>query len=144
MLILYFFSDVVLACVFEPFMLLFLHFSRKNPRLARVREAFAKSTQKTVSHYGINPSRFSLIMITFGTDPMTGRSVAKAAGHNFFSGWMLTIIGDMIFFSVIMVSTIWLNNILGDGTWTAILITLIVIGGPQVYNSWKRRRTRQR
>jgi hypothetical protein len=61
-------------------------------------------------------------MIAFGVDPITGRAATVAAGHGFLSGWTLAIIGDMFFFLVLMSSTLWLNNILGDGTWTAIIV----------------------
>ncbi len=130
MTLLYFISDVILAILFEPCLLLFLRYSKNIPRLARVRDALAKSTSRTVSQYGINPGPFSLIMITFGTDPMTGRSVAKAANHGFLTGWTLTIIGDMLFFLVLMASTLWLNNILGDGTLTAVIIMVLMIAVP--------------
>lgn len=126
----YFISDVILACVFEPCMLLFVRLSERVQWLFRFRQALAQSTKQTVAHYGLNPGPFSLVMITFGTDPMTGRSVAKAAGHNFFSGWALTILGDMLFFGVLMASTLWLNNILGDGTLTAVIIMVAMVGVP--------------
>jgi hypothetical protein len=127
---LYFISDVILALIFEPLMLQFLKASKNSPRLAKLREAMAQSTAKSVGRMGIRPGHLTLVWITFGTDPMTGRSVAKAAGHGFLMGWTLTIIGDMMFFLVLMASTLWLNNILGDGTWTAILITVAMIGIP--------------
>ena len=127
MMLLYFISDLILACVFEPLLLLFLLVAENSPGLSRVREAFSKSMKLTVARYGINPGPFSLVMITLGTDPMTGRSVAKAAGHGFLSGWALTITGDMIFFTILMASTIWLNGILGDGTLTAIIIMVAMI-----------------
>ena len=142
MLVLYFFSDVVLACFFEPILLLFLHLSKTNPKLSRFREALKQATSKTVSRYSLNPGPFALVMITLGTDPMTGRSVAKAAGHGFLTGWILTIAGDMLFFSIIMVSTIWLNNILGDGTWAAILIMVAMIAVPAGFR-WARKLLRR-
>jgi hypothetical protein len=123
MLVLYFISDVILAIIFEPLMLLFLRHSAKSPKFARVRMAMAKSVER----YGINPGPFSLVMITFGTDPMTGRSVAKAAGHGFFSGWAISILGDMLFFTLLMASTLWLNNIIGDGTVTAVIIMVAMM-----------------
>lgn len=131
-MLLYFLSDIVLACTFEPLLLLFLRLSRTSPRLSRFRDALVKATSKTVGRYGVNPGPFSLVMITLGTDPMTGRAVAKAAGHGFFSGWALTIAGDMIFFTIIMVSTIWLNGVLGDGTLAAIIIMLAMLGMPWI------------
>ncbi len=134
----YFISDLILACSFEPLMLLFIHKSKSVPWLARVRQVLAESTSRTVGHMGFSPGPFSLIMITFGTDPMTGRSVARAAGHGFITGWTLTIMGDMIFFFVIMASTLWLNSILGDGTWTAIIITVAIIGVPTLIRRLRR------
>lgn len=129
---LYFISDVILAIIFEPLMLLFLRECRRNPKLARVREAMIRSTGRTVGKYGLKPGPFTLVWITFGTDPMTGRSVAKAAGHGFFTGWTLTIIGDMMFFLVLMASTLWLNNLLGDGTLAAIIVTIVMIAAPGI------------
>lgn len=136
---LYFVSDVILACAFEPLMLLFLRWSASNPRMARVREVLRESTSRTVSQYGLRPGPFSLVMITFGTDPMTGRAVAKAAGHGFLAGWALTIAGDMLFFLVLMASTLWLNNVLGDGTWAAIIVTLLVMVIPALVRGWRNR-----
>jgi hypothetical protein len=137
MMVLYCISDVILACVFEPLLLLFVRASKNNPKLARIREVISQATNKTVSQYGINPGPFSLIMITFGTDPMTGRSIAFAAGHGFLTGWILTIIGDMLFFTVIMASTLWLNNLLGSGTLTAVIIMVAMIALPALYRKWK-------
>jgi hypothetical protein len=122
MTVLYFISDVALACVFEPLMLLVIRGSKKSPALAKLTAALKASTSKSVARYGINPGPFQLIMLAFGVDPMTGRSAAYAAGHGFISGWTLAILGDMIFFAILMVSTLWLNSLLGDGTWTAVII----------------------
>jgi hypothetical protein len=139
MLFLYFISDVLLALCFEPLLLFFVNYSKRTNRFARLREAMAQSMKKTLPHYGINPGPFSLIMITFGTDPMTGRSVAFAAGHGFLSGWALTIIGDLMFFSVIMISTLWLNDILGNGTQAALIIMVAMIGVPMVVKAVRKR-----
>ncbi|MGZ3694391.1 MAG: hypothetical protein ACXWQO_09420 [Bdellovibrionota bacterium] len=130
MVFLYFISDVMLAVVFEPLLLLFVKYSKRSPRLNHFREAFSKAMTQTVARYGINPGPFSLIMITFGTDPMTGRSVAFAAGHGFLTGWALTIIGDLLYFTVIMVSTLWLNSVLGNGTTAAIIIMVAMVAMP--------------
>jgi hypothetical protein len=135
---LYFISDIILACAFEPIMLLFIHYSKTNPHLARIRVALKKVTDQSVGRFGLKPGPFTLILITFGTDPMTGRSVAKASGHGFFAGWALTIAGDMIFFVVLMASTLWLDNILGNGTLAAIIIVvLMLILPPLIRRIWR-------
>lgn len=130
MLILYFISDVILAFLFEPFMLLVTWAARRYPFFARLKETFRKSMKKSTARYGISPGPFSLVMIAFGIDPMTGRTAAFAAGHGFISGWALAILGDMLFFAVLMASTLWLNNILGNGTWAAVIVMVAMMVVP--------------
>jgi hypothetical protein len=130
MIVLYFLSDVVLACLFEPIMKLILLVGKRSPFMTRFNEAFKKSLNKTISRYGMSMGPFSLIMLSFGADPMTGRAAALAGGHHFVSAWTFAILGDMIFFIVLMISTLCLNNILGDGTWTAVIIMVAMIAIP--------------
>jgi hypothetical protein len=139
MVVLYFISDVILVCVFEPLMLLFLRASQKSPQFQRLREALAYPTRKTVLRYGLNPGPWTLVMITFGSDPMLGRAVAKAAGHGFLWGWAFTIMGDMLFFLVFMISTLGLNNILRDGTWAAVISTVAILGIPAMVRGLRKR-----
>ena len=123
---LYFISDIILAFLFEPILFILKKF-KVFRRLQKAHQDRLKATGKAP-----NPKAkpFTLVMISFGVDPMTGRAAALAAGHGFVSGWVIAILGDMIFFSLIMVSTLWLNNILGDGTWTALSMTLIILCFP--------------
>src|SRR5262249_30748958 len=93
-------------------------------------EAFRKMMKKTTSGYGTSLGPLTLIMIAFGVDPMTGRAVAAAAGHGFVTGWALSITGDMIYFAMLMVSTLWLSNVLGDETKTTVIILLLMMFGP--------------
>lgn len=141
MCLVYLISDIVLACVFEPLMLLFIKRSHKTPWMMRLRYVLAQSTGKIVGRYGLTPGPFSLVMLTFGTDPMTGRSIAKAVGHGFVAGWTLVIMGDMLFFLVIMASTLWLNHVLGDGTWAAVIVMTAMIGIPTLIQHFKRKQS---
>lgn len=129
---LYFISDVCLALVFEPFMMLLVKASKRFRFLAILRESFQKTTQKVLDGYGGKPGPFLLVAIAFGADPMTGRAAALAVGHNFITGWAIAIAGDMIFFGVIAASTLLLNNILGNGTLTAIIILILMLGVPSL------------
>lgn len=122
MMLLYFLSDVALACVFEPLLRLFIAAGRRIAFLARMAEAFRRTVQLSTAHFGDHKGPIALILIAFGVDPMTGRAAAIAAGHGFVSGWMIAIAGDMIYFALIMVSTLWLKDILGDGTTTMLII----------------------
>ena len=141
MALLYLVSDMILALLFEPVMKLVALLVNRSPALSKFSEAMKKATSQRISNYGVRPGPFTLIMISFGVDPMTGRTAAFAAGHSFLSGWALAIAGDMIFFFVIMISTLCLDNILGDGTWTAIIIMVLMVGVPFLirrFRSWRR------
>ena len=138
--VLYLVSDVILACAFEPVMHLVSAAAKRVPRLARVTDALRRVTRQTTDLYGSTGGPFTLIMIAFGVDPMTGRAAAAAAGHGFVSGWTLAITGDMIYFTVIMASTLWLNSILGDGRVTTAVILVLMFVAPLLIRRWKNRR----
>jgi hypothetical protein len=137
---LYFVSDVMLACVFEPVMLLVLALGKRSVRFGRFIAAFKEASRKTAYPIGAHTGPFKLVMIAFGVDPMTGRAAAVAAGHGFVAGWAFAIAGDMIYFAVLMVSTLWLNGILGDGTWTTIIILALMFGIPAIAKRVRERR----
>lgn len=140
MTLLYFVSDLLLAILFEPMMHFFVWTSKRSKFLAHFREALKKSTSRTIAGYGATPGPFMLVVLAFGVDPMTGRAAAMAAGHNFFSGWAIAIIGDMFFFAVVAVSTLCLNNVLGDGTWTAVIIMIAMVGIPALVRRFKKKK----
>ena len=139
MMILYLISDIILALVFEPVLILFIKAGKKIPSLAKISATLKQMVQKTIAYYGHSTGAFALIMISFGSDPMTGRSVAIAAGHGFVTGWMIAIAGDMIYFTLLMVSTLWLNNILGDGTITMLIILALMIVLPALIRGLRKK-----
>lgn len=138
MMLLYFISDVILACIFEPLMYVFMFYGKRVPFIVRASLMFKEMVKKTTESYGNSTGPFALIMIAFGVDPMTGRAVAVAAGHGFISGWMIAIAGDMIYFTVLMASTLWLNNILGDGTTTTLIIFAAMMAVPVIIRRFKK------
>jgi uncharacterized membrane protein len=141
MVALYFVSDVLLACVFEPLMWLVVAAGKRAAWVARFRAAMKKSMERTTAQYGTHLGPLALIAIAFGVDPMTGRAATAAAGHGFFSGWALAITGDMFYFTLLMVSTIWLNGILGDGTWTTLIIMALMMIVPGMIRRLRREKS---
>ena len=133
MALLYLISDIILAFTFEPIMLLFIRLGKRIEFLARMGAIMKLMTQKTIEHYGNSSGIFALIMIAFGVDPMTGRAVAVAAGHGFLVGWMIAIAGDMIYFFLLMISTLWLKNLTGSSTVTMVIIFAIMLIAPNVF-----------
>ena len=107
---LYFASDVLLALAFEPVLRVLVAWSRKAPLLARLGAAIKQSMDRSVALVtGTGAGPFALIMIAFGVDPMTGRASALAAGHGFLSGWAFAITGDMLYYALIAITTLYLN-----------------------------------
>ena len=133
---LYFVSDVILAFMFEPVLRLVITVGRKIPSVARITEAFRQAISRTTAHYGA-AGPFTLIMIAFGVDPMTGRAATVASGHGFISGWAIAITGDMIYFAVIMAATLRLNSVLGNSNRTMIVILAAMFLLPMIVRRLK-------
>ncbi len=110
---LYLISDVILAFLFEPVLRLMIAVGRRIQFIARMIQAVRLAMHRTTAHYG-GAGPFTLIVIAFGVDPMTGRAAAAAAGHGFVAGWAIAITGDMFYFGVVMAATLRLNTVLGD------------------------------
>lgn len=114
MMALYLVSDVVLACTFEPLLRLLALAGRRLRPLGRLADAARALVRRSTAPYGSTGGPLALVLVAFGVDPMTGRAAAAAAGHGFLAGWAIAIAGDMMYFALLMVSTLWLNEILGD------------------------------
>ena len=107
---LYLLSDVLLALAFEPILYLAVKWGSNVPFLTRLTAAMKLTMARQVAHFGgSGAGPYSLIMIAFGVDPMTGRALALAAGHGFVAGWALAIAGDMLYYAVIAITTLRLN-----------------------------------
>lgn len=140
MMLLYFISDVILACALEPAVKLVIALGRTRPRLALVAAAMRESLRRTAAHYGSAGGPFTIVMVAFGVEPMTGRAAAAFAGHGFISGWTLVIAGDMITFTILMASTLWLKSALGDGTRTIFAVFVLMAVVPLLFRRWRERR----
>jgi hypothetical protein len=136
--ILYLISDIILAFVFEPLMLGVIAMGRKVHAFRRFADAMKRVMQRTTAPYGTAGGPLALILIAFGVDPMTGRAAAAAAGHGFVSGWTLAITGDMMYFTVIMISTLWLNSIFGNATLTMTVILIAMVAVPEIIQRRRR------
>ncbi len=132
MMVLYFFSDLALALVFEPVLLALSRLASRVAWMARVGGAFRLAMERSASRFGHATGPFALVMVAFGVDPMTGRAAALAAGYGFVGGWAIAIAGDMIYFSVLMVGTLWLKELVGDGTAVMLIILTLMFVGPLV------------
>lgn len=107
----YLVSDILLACAFEPILRLIALVCSRVHFLTKLSTAIKAASARTVEQFhGTGAGPIAMIMIAFGVDPMTGRATAMAAGHGFIAGWAFAIIGDMLYFGVIAISTLKLQR----------------------------------
>ncbi len=120
---LYLVSDMVLAIAFEPILRLISALVGKIRFLSRFSAALKAVTARSVAHIsGTGTGPLALVMVAFGVDPMTGRATALAAGHGFLAGWAIAIVGDMLYFAVIALTTLRLNSYFKDPNTTMLII----------------------
>ncbi len=131
--LLYLVSDVALALAFEPILRLLSILCSKIPLLARFSSVLKAATARSVTHFtGTGAGPIALVMIAFGVDPMTGRASALAAGHGFLSGWAFAIAGDMLYFTVIALTTLHLNSYFKDPNTTILVVLGAMFGVPMI------------
>lgn len=136
---LYFCSDIVLAFVFEPFIWVLTLIGRWIPILGRLGRAIASLSQRAGLQGDGAKGPLGLVLVAFTVDPMTGRAAAAAAGHGFIGGWAIAIAGDMMYFTVLMASTLWLHGILGDERLTIGVVLVLMIVVPALIRGWRAR-----
>ena len=113
--VLYLVSDMMLALAFEPILRLLAWLAGKVLFLARFSARMKAAMAKSAARFnGTGAGPITLVMISFGADPMTGRASAMAAGHGFLMGWAFAIAGDMLYYAVIAVTTLSLSRYFRD------------------------------
>ena len=141
MSVLYFVSDVVLAALFEPLLRLLIAVGRMVPFVGRAARAARAAVQRTAAQYGNAGGPLALVLVSFGVDPMTGRAAAAAAGHGFLPGWTIAFTGDMFYFALLMVSTLWIGDALGNDRLTIGVMLLVMLVLPAILRRWRRATT---
>jgi hypothetical protein len=134
MTLIYFFSNLILIPIIEPV----IHRVRRADFFNRIPSQFKTDFLSRMEKVGLRPDLFSLVVFAFGADVLSARVATLIAGHGFWSGWLITNVGNMIFFVFMMASTLWFNNLLGDGTIAAVIVMLLFIGVPALYRHLKR------
>jgi hypothetical protein len=122
---LYLVSDVFLAVVTEPVLMLLRWLSPRVPLLQSLGNRLSRVSGATGLSQGRVRGPLGLILFSFVFAPAPSRAASEAAGHGVFSGWGLAIIGDMLYFGVIMASTLLVISLFGDSR-TAIAPIIVV------------------
>src|SRR5436309_11018033 len=118
---LYLLSDIVLAVAIEPILAVVLRLGRRVESVGRLGQIIQRVTHGAGLKQDGKKSALGLIFVSFAVSPTTGRAAAASVGHGFFRGWSLAIIGDMGYFGLLMASTLWLSNVLGNDRLTIVI-----------------------
>jgi len=141
---LYLISDILLALAFEPVLRLLAWVAGKVTFLARLSARMKAAMARSAGHVsGTGGGAISIVMISFGVDPMTGRASAMAAGHGFLMGWVFAIAGDMLYYALIAVTTLNLNQYIRDPDTTMWIVLAAMLVVPMIIRAFRKpRRTR--
>jgi hypothetical protein len=135
---LYFASDVMLALAFEPVLRLLVLLGGKVSFLARLSATIKVTMARGMAPFiGTGSGPFTLVMISFGVDPMTGRASALAAGHGFLMGWAFAFAGDMLYYAVIALTTLRLNMYFRDPSTTMWIVLGAMIVVPMMVSYFR-------
>jgi hypothetical protein len=138
---LYLVSDVILAFAFEPILRVLVALGRKVAFLARLSVAIKIAMARGASLFsGTGAGPFTLLLIAFGVDPMTGRAAALSVGHGFLAGWAFAIAGDMLYYAVVALTTLRLNAYIRNPNVTVMIVLGAMIGVPLLVRYVRSRR----
>ncbi|MGH3054876.1 MAG: hypothetical protein ACRDL7_07845, partial [Gaiellaceae bacterium] len=136
MSVLYFASDIVLACVFEPLLVTLAALARRLPFLSRAGTAVLAAITRTMPA-GSASAPLGIALTAFGAGLPFGRALAGAAGFGLVSSWLFTIAGDMGYFGLGMASTLWFDNLLGDPRMAALAGLAVMFVVPTLIRRWQ-------
>ena len=83
----------------------------------------------------------TLIMISFGVDPITGRATALAAGHGIVAGWGFAIARDMLYYAVLALTTLRLNLYISDPNITILIVLATMALAPMLVRYFRSKLT---
>jgi hypothetical protein len=111
--LLYLASDVVLAVTTEPMLGALRWLGRRLPFFGRLGDRLARLSGMAGLESGAVSGAVGIIVLSFSVAPLPARAASEAAGYGFVPGWTLAIIGDMAYFTLVMVSTLWASSVFG-------------------------------
>jgi len=138
MSILYFASDIILACVFEPLLVILAAVARRLSFVSRAGDAVLAGIKRTMPA-GNASAPVGIALTAFGAGLPFGRALAAGAGFGLVSSWLFTIAGDMAYFGLGMASTLWFDNLLGDPRMAALAGLVVMFVVPALIRRWQGR-----
>jgi len=81
-----------------------------------------------------------IALTVFGIGVPFGRALAAGAGFGLVSSWLFTIAGDMAYFGLGMVSTLWFDGLFGDPRTAAFAGVAVMLVVPSLIHHWQKHR----
>ena len=138
MSVLYFVSDVVLASVFEPMLVIVAALARRLLLVRRLAGWVFAAITRTMPASRVS-APIGIALTAFGAGLPFGRALAAAAGFGLVSSWLFTIAGDMAYFGLGMASTLWFDDLLGDPRTAALAGLAVMFVVPSMIRRWQAR-----
>lgn len=111
---LYLASDVLLALICEPLLMLLRWESRRVVWLAELGARLKHMSTTTGLRSGRVRGPLGLVLFSFVIGPAAARALSETVGYRSVSGWSLAILGDMLYFGLAMAATLLVIHIFGD------------------------------
>ncbi len=138
MSVLYFASDIVLAAVFEPMLLIIAALGRRLPMVQRAAHWVFNAITRTMPA-GSLTAPVGIALTAFGAGLPFGRALGATAGFGLIPSWLFTISGDMAYFGLGMASTLWFDDLLGDPRTAALAGLAVMFVVPWLIQRWQAR-----
>lgn len=129
---LYALSDALAALILHPFYSWLRTHGRRHPTIRRIgRRAFAfamlgvrRPTAEEVREGSLAPALFRIATVGFGVDIYTAGALASGLPIPRLSGWAAALTGDLLWFAVLLVSSITASQFFDDDR----VVSAVVIG----------------
>jgi hypothetical protein len=136
---LYLVSDIFIAIRAEPMVMLCRWLAHRVSWIAWIGRHITRLTGAAgLAQPGVR-GPLGIVMLSFVVSMATARAAAVAAGHGVVMGWTLAIIGDLVYFVILMAATLWLSGVLGDERTTISIVLLAIWVVPMVIRKWRER-----
>jgi hypothetical protein len=136
MTVLYFASDIVLAAFFEPLLQALAFVSRRAPVVDRALRFVLRGIERTMPA-GSLAGPTGVVLTGFGGGLPFGRALASAAGYGLAVSWLLTIAGDMMYYTLGMASTLWFDGLIGDPRMAALAGIAVMLVVPMLVRRFR-------
>lgn len=140
-LVLYALSDVVGAVLAEPYVMLMRWLARKVTWIGNLGKRIMSASGAAGFTQPGPRGPLGIVLVSLIMSMSISRFTAAAAGHGAVMGWTLAILGDLLYFLILMASTLWLSSVIGNERTTIGIVLGAMWLLPMFIRKWQERNT---